>query len=126
MANTTVSFTSDEGENLANLNWLPLAVGDTIRFADTSSNNPTVLFFSPDLINILTPAPPAHLILGQSGDSVLTVAAAQPGAYTIIVGSSPDFPPFFPERSSTNLFFESMPPMVGAPSPVDPPPRSGN
>ncbi len=126
MANTTVLFTLDEGEVLANVNWLPLAVGETISFdAPLGIPNP-ILFFSPDLRKVFTPEPPDHLILGQSAPWVFTVTASQPGAYTIMVGNTPDFPPYFPDRSSLNLFFESMPPMVGQPSPVDPPPRSGN
>jgi hypothetical protein len=125
MANTLISFTTDEDEILANLNWLPLAVGDTISFTDNPGSNPTVLFFSPDLTNILTPAPPTPLILGQTSPLVFTVTTAQPGAYTIVVGSSPDIPPFFPQRSSLNLFFESLPVPVGF-KPVDPPVKPGS
>jgi hypothetical protein len=125
MANTIVSFTKDEGEILANLNWLPLSIGDTISFAEAVGDTPPVLFFSPDLIRILTPAPPAYFILGQSAPWVFTVTAAQPGAYTIMVGSDPECPPFFPDRSSSNLFFESMPPSVGI-GKVDPPGKQGN
>jgi len=125
MANTTVSFTTDEDEILANLNWLPLAAGDTISFEAPVAGSQPVLFLSPDLLKILVPNPPTPIVLGDAAPLVFTVTAAQPGAYTVVVGSSPEIPPYFPDRSSTYLFFESLPIPVGF-APVDPPPRSGN
>jgi hypothetical protein len=125
MADTNVSFTTDEGELLANYNWLPLIAGDTISFEAPTTGPQPVLFFSPDLAKVLTPTPSNPVTIGNAAPLVFTVGAAQPGAYTIVVASSPEIPPYFPDRSSTSLFFESTPIPVGF-APVDPPPRSGN
>ena len=126
MATTTVSFTADQDQILANLNWLPLAAGDTLSFANTLPDGAPALFFSPDLSAILTPTPPPSLVLSPGTSPVFTVASAQPGAYTILVGFAADIQPFFPERSSTKLFFESLPSLAGVSIEVDPPVKPGN
>lgn len=124
MANTTLSFTTADDEILANLNWLPLANGDTITFDAPAGNTHPVVFFSPDLISILTPTPPPHLVVDNTVPPVFTVSASRPGSYTLVVSSSAEFPPYFPERSSNILFLQSTPVLVG--SAVPPPVRAGS
>ena len=95
-----------------------------------SDGSTPVLYFSPDLTNILTPTPAGGLTLDPSTPSVFTVGAVQPAAFTIVVTDSVEFPPSFPSGSSTTLSFQSladyqqMPPIVG--TSFDPPVKSGS
>lgn len=103
MANTNVTISSSDGLLVANPTSIPVVQGDTVAFSAAGGAAAT-LFFSPDALSVLSPAPSGPVKVHPGGSASFTFTSSNPGAYSVFIGSgASSAPPGFPPQGSNQL-----------------------
>ncbi len=124
MANTDITISKQDGVLVPSQHSVPVVQGDTVTFS-TKSDSAT-LFFSPDAVSILSPAPSAPVTIAAGGKTVFTFTAAKTGAYSVFFEPNASSPPSgFPVRTSNLLLLEIDPSHVNFGGPGGGPQTSG-
>jgi len=105
MANTDVTISKQDGALVPSQPSIPVVPGNTVTFS--TQGDSATLFFSPDAISILSPAPSAPVTIAAGGKTAFTFGASKPGAYSVFFEPNASTPPAsFPVRPSNLLFLE--------------------
>jgi len=105
MANTTITLTNEQGALVPSQPSVPVSSGDTVAFS-TSDGSMAFLFFSPDAIAALSPAP-SNPVEVSSVPAVFTFTSSDPGAYSVYFETAADATtPAFPLLPSNLLMLE--------------------
>lgn len=105
MANTVITISLEDGVFVPSQPSVPVVAGNTVTFSAPSSS--AALFFSPDSVSILNPAPSAPVTIAAGGQTAFTFTSSNAGAYSVFFepnASTP--PPSFPVSSSNLLLLE--------------------
>jgi hypothetical protein len=103
MAHTDVTLINDGGFYVPSAASVPVVSGDTISFA-TSDGSAASLFFSPDAISALSPAPEKAFTLAARASETFKFTKSTKGSYSVFVGSNGDSAPAnFPKEVSQSL-----------------------
>lgn len=105
MANTDITISKKDGVLVPSQNSVPAVQGNTVTFSAQSDS--ATLFFSPDAVSILSPAPSAPVTIAAGGKSAFTFTSSKPGAYSVYFEPNASTPPAnFPVRPSNLLLLE--------------------
>ena len=105
MANTDITISKKEGVLVPSQSSVPAVQGNTVTFS--SQNVSATLFFSPDAVSILSPAPSAPVSIAAGGKTAFTFTSSKPGAYSVYFEPNASSPPAsFPVRPSNLLLLE--------------------
>lgn len=108
MANTEILLTPTDGILTTPLTSVSVVSGDMISFS-TSDGSAAFLFFSPDTIKVLSPAP-ASTPFQISSKASFSFTSSEPGTYSVYFETkSSATPPPFPSSRSTSLQLEIDP-----------------
>jgi hypothetical protein len=112
MANTDISISSKDGALVPSQNSVSAVQGNTVTFSAPSVS--ATLFFSPDAVSILSPAPSAPVSIPAGGKTAFTFTSSKPGAYSVFFEPNASSPPAnFPVRASNLLLLEIDTSQVG-------------
>lgn len=102
MANTNILLIDNGGIYVPSAASVPVVAGDTVSFA-TSDGTAVPLFFSPDAVSVLSPAPANPFQLAAGGSAAFAFTSSAPGAYSMFVGAAPEY---YPVNTSQSLDLE--------------------
>jgi len=117
MAHTDVTLTNEDGVLVPSGDSVSVVSGDTVSFS-TADGSPAFVFFSPDVISVLSPTPGSAFEIAAGTKAEFSFTASNPGAYSAFFSSTADgAPAAFPGGNSTLLQLEiqtpDMPPFPG-------------
>ena len=119
MANTDITISKKDGVLVPSQSSVPAVQGNTVTFYAQSDS--ATLFFSPDAVSILSPAPSAPVSIGAGGKTAFTFTSSKPGAYSVFFEPNASSPPAnFPVRPSNLLLLEIDPSHVNFGGPGNP------
>ena len=105
MANQVVTLTSAQGMLLSDVESVVVVEGDTLTIG-TQDGSPFSLFFSPDAIAVLSPAPETPFVVPQSTKASFTFTSSKAAAYTAYYGPiNSSAPSVYPPEISEQLYF---------------------
>jgi hypothetical protein len=106
MAHTDIILKETDGAFLPSQSNVSVVQGDTIAFS-TANGSQVVLFFSPAAAAVLSPIPPAPLVLPLGGKAEFTFTSSDTGAYSVFFETDTSRPPaHFPVQPSNRLLLE--------------------
>jgi plastocyanin len=103
MAQTSVNIDSNQ---MANPNAVPVAEGDIVTI--TASGGPVTLYFSPDCLKLLSPAPSATATVSNGETLTFTFTTSNPGNYMVDISLDAGQHPHFLPMSSRTLNFTTL------------------
>jgi hypothetical protein len=106
MANTKVTLINSNGVLVPSTDSVPVAQGDTVSFS-TSDGSSAFVFFSPDALSVLTPAPTNPYGIGAGKTAEFSFSSSRPGAYSaFFTAKAASGPAHFPGGISQTLKLE--------------------
>jgi hypothetical protein len=116
MAHTDIAITNQDGNLIADMSSLTVTAGHTFSIA--ASGGGVVLFFSPDVIQVLSPQPSGPVTIDDGGQTAFAFTSSGDGAYRIAFGTADvlEHPGFsdLPSNGSTLEIVVVMPPRAVA------------
>jgi hypothetical protein len=106
MAHTDITLKQADGVFVPSQPQVPVVKGDTIAIS-TNDGSQVALFFSPEAVPALSPAPSVPTVLAPGQKAEFTFTSSDAGAYSVFFEKDATTPPaHFPVRPSNLLLLE--------------------
>ena len=89
---TSIVFTHDGGTPVPSVSSVPVVQGDSFELS-VADGGKAVIYFSPELAAIVSPAPGTSLTLGQGSKAQFTFLSSERGAYSLVAAREGDAAP---------------------------------
>ena len=89
---TSILFTHSGGTPVPSVFSIPVAQGDTFEMS-VAGDGEAVIFFSPELAAIVSPAPGTSVALSPGSTAAFTFLSSGPGAYSLVAARKEDAAP---------------------------------
>ncbi len=89
---TSIVFTHDGGTPVPSVSSVPVVQGDSFELS-VADGGKAVIYFSPELAAIVSPAPGTSLTLGQGSKAQFTFLSSERGAYSLVAVREGDAAP---------------------------------